>query len=152
MPNLIDIIEQEANTNIEDIKDVPPIPVGSYLVQIVGHYEMVKSTQKQTDGLQFTLRFLQARDDVDRDSLSAYLDAAGSRLSDVTMKHTIYDSPYAKQSIRDVLLAAGCEGPLKQALADVPGKQMIVNVTHRPFERDGQMRLQAQIGSFARAL
>lgn len=150
MPNLVDLIE--ANVNVEDIKDVPPMPVGSYLVQFVGHYEKVKSAQKQTDGVQFTLRFLQARDDVDQDQLATFLDATNGTLANTTMKHTIYESPYAQQNLRDILLAAECSGPTKQALAELPGRQVLVNITHRPFERDGQMRLQAQIGSFARAL
>ena len=64
MPNLHELIEQEAKTNLEDIKEVPPIPVGSYLSQIVGNYENVTSTRKQTAGIQFTVRLISAMEDV----------------------------------------------------------------------------------------
>ncbi len=44
------------------------------------------------------------------------------------------------------------QGNLKEALSQVPGRQMIVNITHRPIQSDdGTMRLMAQIGSTARA-
>ena len=152
MPNLVELIEQNAAVNLEDIKDVPPIPVGNYLAQIVGNYEMTQSSRKQTDGTQFTLRLLQPRDDVDRASLDAYLTAANVNLADVTLRHTIWDSPYALPQLRDFLRAAGCEGELKYALSNIPGKQLVVTITHRIADsNDGTKRLMAQIGGVARA-
>lgn len=152
MPNLVELIEQNAAVNLEDIKDVPPIPVGNYLAQIVGNYEMTQSNRKQTDGTQFPLRLLQPRDDVDRASLDAYLTAANVNLADVTLRHTIWDSPYALPQLRDFLRAAGCEGELKYALSNIPGKQLVVTITHRIADsNDGTKRLMAQISGVARA-
>ena len=153
MPNLHELIEQEAKTNLEDIKEVPPIPVGSYLSQIVGNYENVTSTRKQTAGIQFTVRLISAMQDVDQDALRDYLDASNQTLHDVTIRHTIWESPYAMVALKTFLLnTLGLSGPLKESLARVPGQQLIASITHRPMQSDdGTMRLMAQIGSTARA-
>lgn len=157
MPSLTEIIETEAaNTSLDDIKDVPPIPVGSYLCQIVGHHENVKSSRQQTDGIRFKVRFLQAREDVEVEKLAEHLEASNRTLGDVTMNMDIWESPYALSSLRSLLRdTLGIDGSLglKQALAEVPGKQFIATVTHRAVQSDGGvMRLAAQIGSTARAL
>lgn len=156
MPSLVDIVNADSTTTLDEIKDVPPLPTGSYLAMVVGNYEAVKSNQKQTDGLQFTLRLVQARDDVDQDALQGHLEASNRGLMDVTLRHTIWDSPYALTSLRDFLRdALGIDGnlPPRQALAEVPGRQLVVNIIHRPFtDNAGNARLRAEIGSTARAL
>jgi len=153
MPNLHELIEQEAKTNIEDIKEVPPIPVGSYLAQIVGNYENVTSARKQTAGVQFTVRLISAMEDVDQDALHDYLDATNQTLHDVTIRYTIWESPYAMSTLKTFLLnSLGLSGPLKESLSRVPGQQLIASITHHPMQSDdGTMRLMAQIGSTARA-
>ena len=154
MPNLHELIETEAQTNLEDIKEVPPIPVGSYLSQVVGNHENITSSRKQTAGIQFTIRLISAGADVDQDSLRDFLEASNQSLHDVTIKHTIWESPYAMSTLKAFLLnTLGINGPLKQALSQVPGRQLISTITHRPMQSDdGTMRLMAQIGSTARAL
>src|SRR6185369_12291631 len=54
-------------------KKLKPTSIGSYLAQIVGNYENVTSTRKQTAGIQFTVRLISAMDDVDRGTLAEYL-------------------------------------------------------------------------------
>ena len=154
MPSLHEQIEENANTDLDDIKEVPPLPIGNYLCQVLGQYEETTSTRKQTPAVQFTLRLLSAGDDVDQPALQAYLEATRSRLSDVTIKHMIWDSPYAmttlKHFLRDTL---GLAGPLKESLARAPGQQLIATVIHRSVTADdGTTRLLAQVGSTARAL
>ena len=123
MPNLHELIEQEAKTNLEDIKEVPPIPVGSYLAQIVGNYENVTSTRKQTAGIQFTVRLISAMDDVDRGTLAEYLDASNQILHDVTIRYTIWESFYAMATLKTFLLnTLGLSGLLKESLSRVPGQ------------------------------
>lgn len=155
MPSFVDIVNTE-NTALDEIKDVPPLPTGSYLAMIAGNYEAVKSTQKQTDGMQFNIRLIQAREDVERTSLEEHLSASNRALMDVQIKHTIWDSPYALTALRDFLRdTLGIDGslPPRQALAEVSGKELIVNIIHRPFtDNSGQARLRAEIGSTARAL
>jgi hypothetical protein len=154
MPNLHELIEQEARTNLDDIKDVPPLPPGDYLAQVVGNHENVISSRKQTAGVQFTLRLLQANESVDRDRLDSFLATSNQSLRDVTIRHTFWDSPYAMSSLRSFLKdSLAIHGELKEALSNVPGKQLVVTITHRSQQSDdGSMRLIAQIGSTARAL
>lgn len=152
MPIFEDILN---NTTLDDISDVPPVPVGSYLAMITGPHEMVISNQKKTNGVQFTLRLTQARDDVDQDALREYIEASKQNLRDVQIKHTIWESPYFLQSLRDLLRdTLGINGNLeaKAALAEVPGKDLIVNIIHRPFtDNTGKARLRAEIGSMTKA-
>ena len=154
MANLFERIAQEANTNVEDIKEVPPVPTGTYLAQIAGNYEQTTSTQKQTQGLQFNIRLISAMEDVDQSKLAEFLDATQQRLNDVSVRHTIWDSGYAVSSLGNFLNnTLGIRGPLREALAQVPGKQLMVTITHRAMTSDnGTARLLAQVGSTARAL
>jgi hypothetical protein len=144
-----------STTRLDDIKDIPPIPQGTYLVQINGPHEMIKSTQKQTDGAQINLRLLQARDDVDPDALRAHLDAANRSLMDVQLRYTFWDSPYLEQSLRDFFRnAMGFDGDwsVSQCFANIPGKQVLAHVRHRPVRsNDGTMRISAEVDSFASA-
>lgn len=153
MPNLHELIEQEARTSLENIKEVPPLPTGSYLAQVVGTYENIISSRKQTPAIQFTIRLISASEDVDRGALDEYLTASNQSLHDVQIKHTIWESPYAMSTLKAFLMQTlGLSGNLKEALSQVPGRQLIANVIHRPIQADdGTMRLMAQIGSTARA-
>lgn len=156
MPSFIDIIENE-NINKDDIKDVPPLPHGHYLAIASGVHEKIISNEKKTPGFQWRLRLLQPRDDVDRDSLTAYLAAARhEKIADVELPYTIWDSPYALQNVRDFVYdSLGVDGTLelKEALSQVPGRDLIVQIIHRPFTtNDGAARLRAEIRSTARAL
>lgn len=144
-----------SKTRLDDIKDVPPIPHGTYLAQINGPHEMIKSKEKQTDGAQIVLRFLQARDDVDQDALKAHLEASNRKLSEVEMKYVFWDSPYLEQSLRDFF-----RGPMEfdgdwsvpQCFGNIPGKNLLVTIVNKPFRaNDGSMKLRAEVAGFARA-
>lgn len=141
--------EDIANQDLDDIRDVPPLPVGTYLCMVLGHHEIVKSS-KMTEGMEWKLKFLSAREDVDSYALNEHAEALGKSLSDEEMKFTIWDSPYAKQAVRDFLRdTLGLSGAVKECLAQVPGQHLLVNITHRPSQ-DGK-RLMANINSTARA-
>src|SRR5947208_2422165 len=144
MPNMLEIIENDS-TPLEDVKDVPPLPAGTYLAQIVGHAEFIKSSQKQTNGIQFTVRLLQPRDDVDRDRLNNYLEAANRTIGDVQLKHTIWESPYWDQNLKRFLVDSLDISPKlgrKEALSEVPGKQLNVSLINRSStSQDGTVRL-----------
>jgi len=156
MPSFIDIIENET-INKDDIKDVPPLPFGHYLAIVSGVHEKIISNEKKTPGFQWKLRLLQPRDDVDRDVLSAYLEAARhEKLADIELSYTIWDSPYALQNVRDFVYdSLGIDGTvdLKEALSQVPGRDVVIQIVHRPFTtNDGQARLRSEIRGTARAL
>lgn len=145
-----------STTRLDDIKDIPPIPAGTYFTQIVGPHEMIKSNPpKLTNGAQMQLRLLQAKDDVDPDALKAHLEAANRNLQDVTLKYTFWDSPYLEQSLRNFFRdAMGFDGDwsIPQCFANIPGKNVLAHVRHRPIRsNDGTMRIAAEVDTFARA-
>ena len=148
MANFMDAIDSAKK--LDDIKDVPPVPVGTYLLMVSGHPEKIKA-QTGTEGLSFKMKFLQPRDDVDPQSLKLFLEATEKGLSEFEMPNTIYDSPYAEQNLRDFLKALGIPGNkgLKQAIAEAPGAQCLGHIRHRPSQ-DGS-RLMANFDRFAKA-
>jgi hypothetical protein len=153
--SLLEIIQNEANTTLDQIKDAPPLAKGHYYAQVVGNAEEIESGRKGTPGLQFTLRLLSAKEDVDQQELEEHLDATKRKLSDVQVRHTIWQSPYFLQSLRDMLLnVLDVDGgvPLPQALAEVPGRNLIVEIIHRPFkDESGMARLRSDIGGLAKS-
>ena len=153
--SLLEIVQNEAQTTLDDIKDVPPVAKGHYYAQIVGNAEEIVSGRKGTAGLQFTLRMLSAKEDVDQEELDRHLEASRRKLADIQMYHTIWDSPYflpqVRTLLRDVLELPGTLA-LPQALAEVPGRQLIVEVIHRPYkDQSGMARLRAEVNSLAKA-
>lgn len=152
MPSLEDLVT--SNATKDEIKDVPPIPVGTYLAMIVGQHEMRKA-QTGNSGVEWTCRFISAKDDVDQERLKEHLEASDRGLNEVTIKHAIWDSAYAAQQIRDFVydtLDIDPQMPLKQAMAEAAGKNFYMSITHRPTQgRDGVARLQAQINGTAKA-
>lgn len=144
-----------STTRLDDIKDIPPLPFGTYYAQIVGPHEMIRSKEKQTAGAEITLRFLQAKDDVGQDALKAHLEASNRNLADVTMKYVFWDSPYLEQSLRDFFRGPmGFDGDwsIAQGFANIPGKNLLVSIKNKPFRaNDGSMKLRAEIDGFARA-
>lgn len=147
MPSLAELVT--SNAAKDDIKDVPPLPIGTYLALVVGPHTMVKSRERQTDGVEFNYRLLQALDDVDQDGLTAHLEARGGSLYDINGKHTIWDSPFAATALRDFVYdALGVDEslPMKQALGEAPGRNFSLHIRHRPFDSGGGiMRMRAEI-------
>jgi hypothetical protein len=141
--------EEIANAPVDQIKPPALLPVGTYLVSIIGIPELVKSSQKQTDGVAFKYKFFQPRDDVDRDALSESL--ADRTLTDCEMTDTFWVTDKSafmlKQFLTDVLEVP--ESTLKQMWTEASGKQLLVHIRHRP-RQDGS-GLFAEIDSRAKA-
>jgi hypothetical protein len=128
-------VEELLNTPGDQIKPPPLLPVGTYLVGIVGQPEMITSTQKQTPGCAIKYKFWQARDDVDADDLQAILAESGQTLNDVEMTDTFYFTEKSlfmfKQFYANALDIPQSYSP-KQAMAEMPGKQLLIHIRHRP--------------------
>lgn len=138
-------------TPLSDIKDIPPIPQGTYYAQIKGPHEMVTSSKKGTKGMEVTFRLLQARDDVDQTALDNHLTLANRALADVEMKSTFWESPYLEQSLRDFFRACGMDESwsIKQCTGNLPGRNVGLYVINAPTQRpDGTMGLRAEIQRF----
>ncbi len=85
-PNFASIMD-EAPTEIDRPK---PLPAGTYLCVVAGPAEKGKSSKKGTDFSMFTLKPLQAEDDVDEDELA---EAGG--IENKTLRATFYETPDA---------------------------------------------------------
>lgn len=146
MPFLADLVTSAAAK--DDIKDVPPLPTGTYLALIVGNHEMIKA-KTGTDGIQFEYRLVQAGEDVDPVELDTHLTARNASLHEVTGKHTIYDSAYAGSALRDFIydaLAIDANLPMKQALAEIPGRNFSIHFRHSPYKTpSGEMKMRTEI-------
>jgi hypothetical protein len=145
-------VEELENMPGDQIRPPPILPVGTYLVGIVGEPAQVTSTQKQTPGRELTYKFWQARDDVDQDDLQKVLTENEMPLSDVEMKDTFYLTEKSlfmfKQFWSKVLDIPESYTP-KQACSEMPGKQLLVHIRHRP-RQDGS-GLFAEIDTRTRA-
>lgn len=70
-----------------------PLPVGSYIGVVQGLPKIDKSTKKQTEYSEYTVKILQAQEDVDQDDLEVALTKASGEklnLTDKTTKITFY--------------------------------------------------------------
>lgn len=133
-----------------------PIPVGSYLAVIQGQPKLDKSTKKQTPYVEFTMKFLQAQDDVDADDLAhALTKPSGEKkaLTDVTMRNTFYLTEDAAWRLKQFLVRdlkmEDDNRSLAQMIAETAGMQVIVVVKHRASD-DGETTF-AEIGATAAA-
>jgi hypothetical protein len=145
-------VEELLNTPGDQIKPPPLLPVGTYLVGIVGQPEIITSTQKQTPGCAIKYKFWQARDDVDADNLQAILAESGQTLNDVEMTDTFYFTEKSlfmfKQFYANALEIPESYSP-KQAMAEMPGKQLLIHIRHKP--RSDGSGLYAEIDTRTRA-
>lgn len=147
MPTFDELMSKPA----DEIKAPPSLPVGTYLAGIIGIPENVKSTQKQTDGVAFKYKFYQAREDVDREALAAVLAESGQNLNDCEMTDTFWVTERSAFMLKNFLvdMLEIPETTMRQMLAEVPGKQLLIHIRHRP-RQDGS-GLYAEIDSRAKA-
>jgi hypothetical protein len=146
--------DELVNTPADEIKPPPLLPVGTYLVGIMGPAEQITSTQKQTPGYAFKYKFFQARDDVDRDQLTNALEEGNMALSDMEMTDTFYITDRSLHMFKEFYeKALGLKGMTpKQAAAEASGRQLLVHVRHVSRKRnDGEMYLAPEIDTRTRA-
>lgn len=65
----VSILDQQVNDTDLTIKNLPP---GSYVATVQG-YKLDKSSKKQTEFVEFTMKIVEAQNDVDEDALDEYL-------------------------------------------------------------------------------
>ena len=66
-PQFASVLDMPAS----DIERPKPLPVGSYVCVVQGQPRIDKSAKKQTEFVEYTLKLLEALDDVDADGLEA---------------------------------------------------------------------------------
>ena len=127
-------------------RTVKPLPQGSYLASVVGQPRIDKSSKKQTEFSEYTMKLLEAKDDVDEDALADYLtlgDGSKKKLTDCTIKATFY---HTEGSIGRLLTffdhldeltpdqAGEVEASPRQRMSEVAGKSCIIHVKHEPWQ------------------
>jgi hypothetical protein len=133
MPNF----EEIGNMPIADIPDPPLLPVGTYLVTIIGIPE-IREASTGNKGWKFPLRILQARDDVDMQDLATALAPSQSKLTDVALEDTFWVTEKSAYLLRNFLMnCLGCTtGTLSQCVTESYGKQYLATLRHT-MRRDG---------------
>lgn len=138
-----------AKPNMESILDAAPseveyppvMPHGTYLTVVKGMPEHGKSAKKQTPFVKFTLGFMQAQDDVDAEELKEVL--GNNKLSDKTIKHTIYTTEDSIYRLDEFIQHCGVEldgeKSRRQMLEETPGCQVLVTIGHEPSEDGTKM-------------
>ncbi len=121
-----------------------PLPVGSYLAVVVGQPKIDKSSKKQTEYSEYTMKILQAYDDVDEDALEEYLtgmDGKTKKLTDCTIRNTYYHTENSIGRLATFFdhldgITPDKAGEVDESLrmGEVPGKQCIIHIKHEPFQ------------------
>ena len=127
-------------------RSVKQLPIGSYLAVVQGLPRIDKSSKKQTEFSEYTMKILEAKDDVDEDALEEFLkgaDGSKRKLTDQTIKATFY---HTEGSIGRLLTfldhldgikpseAAEVEESPRQRMSEVAGKQCVIHVKHEPWQ------------------
>lgn len=153
MPNMDSVL----NTKATEIKRPPPIPVGTYTLQIFGRPNFVDMSRAQkTDYVDFQSKIMAVGDNVSEEDLAAY---PGGRQA--LMAHELkgragarfYLSEAAVPQLTEWLqeaLGIDLEGKtLKEAIFEAPGHMVIAEIGQEPTQ-DGK-GMQNRIASWARA-
>lgn len=150
-PNFSSILD----TPVSSAERPKPMPVGQYIWIVQGQPKFDKSSKKQTEYVEFTLKASEALDTVDPDALDEWLtkkDGTKSRLQDATKTLTFYLTEGAKYRLMDFLIHCGVanedsEESFKQLIPETAGCQIIGTIRHEPFQSGDGIR--AVIGSTA---
>ncbi len=127
------------DTPRSEIERPRPMPVGQYICVIQGQPRFDKSTKKQTEFVEFTLKFNEAVE-VNEDALETWLekpDGSKKLLQEQTIKSTYYLTESAKWRLNEFLTHCGIEEngeSLAQAIAETPGKAVMVTIKHEPSQ------------------
>lgn len=122
------------DTPSSDVERPKPLPAGSYVCMVQGLPRYDKSAKKQTEFVEFTLKFLSAEEDVDAEELKEM-----GGLADKTIKDTYYITETSLWRLKDFLDNCDIEdeGTLRERIEETSGKQVGVFIKHEASQ-DGQ--------------
>ena len=140
-PNTGDILSMR----LGDIKDIPPIPVGTYAATITSIPKIDNFGQAQKPGVEFSFKLTAPQDDVDAEALA---EAGG--LPEAPLTYTFWRTSKAAGIFRsflvDVLGFSEDEKP-QDALMQVQGMEALVTIEHNTWKG----RTSSRIRGFAKA-
>jgi hypothetical protein len=116
----------------------PPMPNGTYRV-LVDANEMVKSQNKGTPGVMFTLTGFEPQASVDVDKWQEYLASPAIDPNKISRQETFYLTPKAMWRLKDFCVKAGAKdtGPMKQLIADAMKQTILVEI-EQSVSQDGE--------------
>lgn len=124
------------DTPSSEVERPKPLPVGSYVCMVLGQPRYDKSAKKQTEFVEFTLKFLSAEDDVDADELKEM-----GGVADKTIKDTYYITETSLWRLKDFLTSCDLDvdgdESLRALIEETPGKQVGIFIKHEASQ-DGQ--------------
>lgn len=125
--------EEILNTPGSEIKPPQAFPVGSYHCLVDGPPEVGKSSQKGTDYFRFKFKILSIDKDVDA------REAAEQQVVGKIFTSDFYIADGITWRLTEMLKNCGIDDtlPLKQMVADAPGKQLWVKLRHEASQ-DGK--------------
>jgi hypothetical protein len=153
MPSMDSVL----NTKATEIKRAPPIPVGTYTLQIFGRPSFVDmSRQGKTDFVDFQTKIMAVGDTVSEDDLASYPGGRGALLG-LELKGRagarFYLSEAALPQLTEWLsesLGIDLDGKtLKEAIFEAPGHNVTCEMAQEPTQKGDGM--QNRIASWARA-
>ena len=128
-------------------RTVKQLPIGSYLATVVGLPRIDKSSKKQTEFSEYTMKINEAQEDVDESDLEEYLtnpDGSKRKLTDCTIKNTYYHTEMSMGRLLSFLdhldgIKPGDDlddmtATPRQRMSEVSGKQCIIHVKHEPWQ------------------
>lgn len=140
MTAISDILSQR----ISDVKETPPLPIGTYTATITGIPKIDNFGKKQNLGAEFSFKINAPQGDVDQEEFIAAGGAPDSPLT-YTFWLTPKALPMLTAFLKDVLVISADES-IRDALPQVAGAQCLVVIEHN----DWKNRTLAKIESFAK--
>jgi hypothetical protein len=147
MPNFSSILDRKAST----IEEPKPFPVGTYLVLLQGQPIRGESSQKKTEYWDFPSKILQPQSDVSQEEIEKFGGVQGKELKGRggLRFYITEESAYRmKEFLTEHLGIDEGEKTMREMLAEAPGKQVYVTISHQPSD-DGK-RIYSQVVSTAR--
>lgn len=140
MASQADILSQR----IGDVKEMPPLPIGTYAATIVSIPKIDNFGKKQNLGAEFSFKIGAPQDDVDAEDFAA---AGGAPESPLT--YTFWLTPKALPMLTAFLkdvLDINADESIRDALPQVVGGQCLVVIEHNEWKN----RKLAKIEGFAK--
>jgi len=133
------------DTPASDVERPKPLPAGTYHCVVDGQPRMDKTTKKGTEFVEFSLKPMQALDDVNEDDLKASLTSADGSikpLADKRIRATYYLTPDSLYRLKDFLINdLGIEEgkkKIRQLIGEAQNRQVLAAIKLVPSE-DGTM-------------
>ena len=148
---MVDSFQDILHKPIEEIRDPVALPIGKYLCRVVGPQPTyTKVGPRDTDCVDFNLMPVQALD-VDPNQLAQALN--GEILSDKRIRHRMFITPDSVYRLKRFLLNDLGIAPttLFQMLAETPGKEVIVKITHQPSKNKNSTTVYMNVESTEKA-